>query len=306
MAAEGDFRSRTLDADSVERLASELSGAELHSLLLHVMERRAARRAPRDLIEQFGRDLFCAPSPVDLRLAVELDAHLLGAAESFEALELSPVAPLGTCSVVAPTSQKRVLSATRSAEVVSDPTNVLALECALRLRRDRTAEFHLATSQRVLRTQPFPRREGMTQHFRMFALASAGRERQGHGFTVSTLLLHIRTMLFALERLEQHRYAFGLRRVDVLAAPGRESIAQRVAESLGVAAAVRPLEHAYYSGGLRYMLWVTGADGAELPLIDGGVFDWLQKLTSDRRAVFVASGAGAQLMALRFRTGTAG
>jgi hypothetical protein len=49
-------------------------------------------------------------------------------------------------------------------------------------------EIHLATSQRVLRTQPFPRGEGFTQHFRLFALASAGPERQGHGFTVAALL----------------------------------------------------------------------------------------------------------------------
>jgi len=35
--------------------------------------------------------------------------------------------------------------------------------------------------------------------------------------------------------------------------------------------------------------------------IDGGVFDWLAKLTSNRRAVYVATGAGAQVMALRFR-----
>jgi len=303
MAAQRDFRTSTLDAEAVERLASELSGAELQSLLLHVMERRAARRAPRDLVEQYGRDLFCIPSNVDQRTAVELDTHLLAAAEGFEAIELSPVAPLGVSSVVAPTSQNRVLSATRSAEVVSDPTNVLALECALRLRRKRAATIHLATSQRVIRTQPFPPGKGHTQHFRLFALASAGQEQQDHAFTVSTLLLHIRTLLRALERLEQHGYAFGRRRVEVLSAPGREAIAQRVAQSLGALAGVGPLEHAYYSGGLRFKLWVTAADGAEMPLIDGGAFDWLQKLAADRRAVLIASGVGAQLMALRFRTG---
>jgi hypothetical protein len=36
-------------------------------------------------------------------------------------------------------------------------------------------------------------------------------------------------------------------------------------------------------------------------LIDGGVFDWLQQLCSNRRAVYVASGAGAQLIEQRFR-----
>jgi hypothetical protein len=38
-----------------------------------------------------------------------------------------------------------------------------------------------------------------------------------------------------------------------------------------------------------------------VPLFDGGTFDWLAQLTSNRRAVYVASGGGAQLIAIRFR-----
>ena len=50
--------------------------------------------------------------------------------------------------------------------------------------------------------------------------------------------------------------------------------------------------------------WVTvGAMllGAEMFLIDGAAFDWLEKLCSNQRAVYVASGAGAQLIEQRFR-----
>ena len=35
-------------------------------------------------------------------------------------------------------------------------------------------------------------------------------------------------------------------------------------------------------------------------LIDGGAFDWLRKLTSNRRLAFVASGMGSQLAAYLF------
>ena len=49
------------------------------------------------------------------------------------------------------------------------------------------------------------------------------------------------------------------------------------------------------------MLWVTAPDGSPVPLADGGAFDWLTQLTSNRRAVYIASGAGAQLIPLRFR-----
>jgi len=288
-------------APTFERLASGLAGSELQSLLLDVMQARAAARGPSDLVTQYGRDAFCAPAQVDARAMLAVDAHLFAAAEPFDAIELSPVAPLGACSVVGPTDQNRVLSALRATEVVSDPTNVLALECAQRLRLHRDAQHHLATSHRVLRAQPVPRLPGYAQHFRLFALASGGVERQDHAFTVDTLALHVRTMLAGLDRLARQGYAVDRRRVEILATPARQPLGERLAARLD--AGLVTLEHPYYSGGLRYRIWVTAPDGTEAPLADGGTFDWLDRLASNRRAVFVASGLGSQLIALRFGPG---
>jgi hypothetical protein len=295
----------SIGTEAFERLATELTGSELQSLLLEVLQRRARRRVPRELVSQYESDSFCAPAAVDQRTSVAIDQHLLAAAESFEAVELSPVAPLGACSALGLTDQNRVLSALRATEVVSDPTNVLALECARRLRaRPRAAgspaAVHLVTSQRVLRAQPVPKLPGYAQHFRMLALASGGTESKDHAFSVETLLLHIRTALACLDRLEQHGYGFGERSVDVLATEQRRAVGARVLAGLGALGRSLPLEHRYYSAGLRYQIWVTAPDGARLPLIDGGAFDWLAQLTSNRRAVFVATGLGAQLIALRF------
>ena len=108
-------------------------------------------------------------------------------------------------------------------------------------------------------------------------------------------------VLEALDRLQRVGYAFGKRRVTILATEQRAALGDRVAERFGALASRERLEHPYYSDGLRYQVWVTAPDGTELPLIDGGAFDWLKTLTSNRRAVYVASGAGAQLMPLRFR-----
>src|SRR5689334_13787926 len=83
-----------------------------------------AKRGPRELREQWARDGFVAPSALDLRTAHAFDGLALEAAHEFEALLLAPVAPLGTCSSLAPTSQDRTLTAMRGVEVVSDPTNV--------------------------------------------------------------------------------------------------------------------------------------------------------------------------------------
>src|SRR5262249_737306 len=149
-----------------ELLARDLPGTELHSLLLEVMHERAAARTPADVLARFAHDRFVTPAPVDQRALVAIDAAMLAAAAEFEALELSPLAPLGTCSTMALTDQHRVVSATRGLEVCSDPTNVLALECAQRLKRG--GPVHLATSQRVVRAQPAPDKPGFAQHFRIF------------------------------------------------------------------------------------------------------------------------------------------
>ncbi len=290
-----------LGAAAFEQLTTGLPASDLYSLLLEVMRHRAASRSPADVLAQYLRDDFCVPAAIDLRDSVAIDGHLLAAAESFEALELSPVAPLGVTSTVGPTAQNRVLSALRATEVVSDPTNVLALECARRLRANQDAPVHLTTSQRVLRAQPAPKRPGHSQHFRIFVLASGGRERKDHGFTVDALVLHIRTMLRALLRLEQHGYDFGARRVDVLTTAERHAVGDRIADSLSVPSTRKPLDHRYYTGGVRYQIWVTAPDGAEVPLVDGGAFDWLARIAANRRAAYVASGAGAQLIAWLFR-----
>jgi len=292
---------RLLAAEEFERLAKGLSGAELNSLLLAVMRSRAAARTPAEVLRQFARDPFCRPAAVEPRAGLTIETELFAAAARFEAIELSPIAPLAACSAIAPTDQNRVLSALRATEVVSDPTNVLALECARRLRTQPDTALHLACSQRVVRAQPVPKGPGYAPHFRLFALASAGREQDSHAFTIEALAEHIRTMLHALDRLESRGYAFGKRHLEVLAATGREELGDRVIERLGVIAKRERLAHGYYSGGLRYRLWVTAPDGNRVPIADGGTFDWVAKLTSNRRAVYVASGAGTQLIQQVFR-----
>jgi hypothetical protein len=290
-----------ISSEAFAQLSSGLTGSQLQSLLLEVMRDRAAARTPTEVLAQYQRDRFTAPAAIDQRTALAIDAHLLAAAAEFEAIELSPVAPLGACSTLAPTDQHRVLSALRATEVVSDPTNVLALEAACRLRTGAPA-CHLATVQRVIRAQPVPKLPGFTQHFRIFTLATGGTETRDHAFSLDALALHVRTLLDALDRLERDGYAFGVRRVDVLASGARGELGDRLAATLAgrVAVARKPLDHPYYSGGIRYMLWVTAPDGTELPLGDGGTFDWLSRLLSNRRAVYVASGLGAQLVAVRF------
>lgn len=115
----------------------------------------------------------------------------LAVTEAFEALDLAPVAPFGTCAVLSGIDQNNVLSALRRAEVVADPTAALALAAAARRRSPaarRSGWVRLCASTRVVRMQSLAGAPpGYTPHFRLFALGTAGRDAREHRFETDTL-----------------------------------------------------------------------------------------------------------------------
>ena len=291
-----------VDEAAYAALARGMPASEVWSLLLSALRERAEQRTARSLTEQWERDRFVQLSYIDQRTLLELDSQLLAAAADFEAVELSPLAPLGSTSSVALTTQNRVVSTIRGTEVVSDPTNVLALESARRLREDPTRVVRFCTSHRCVRAQEVPKVPGFAAHFRMFCMTSAAHEIKDQAFLTDALTHHIRTHLHALERLEQHGYRFPNRRVRLLATEQRAPLARRIADSIAdVPVALEPLEKQYYDG-LRFMISANSVSGDDIPLIDGGAFDWLHKLAANRKLVFVASAIGSQLAAYAYRT----
>lgn len=285
---------------------TDASPSETTPLWLALARAQAARRTPADLLRHYKADLFVAPSALDLRLAHRLDALALGAAHEYEALLLSPVAPLGSCSALAPTSQDRTLSAARGTEVVSDPTNVLALECARRLGLDPDREARLCTVHQTLRAQPLPRDKGYSRHFRLFALAEAGLARADHGFEVDAFARQVtcfERLFVALER--ELGCVVPRRRLVLRAATNREPLAARVEERLardlpGLPLTREPFDSVYYDG-VRVLFGGDASPGEFCLVGDLGLFDWMARLTSDRRMRFVASGFGLQLVPLLFR-----
>ena len=289
-----------LPAEAREALASGLPASRLWSVLLGVLEARATHRTVASLNEQWRKDRFVQPCYVDQRSLHEVEGHLLAAAAAFEAVELSPLAPLGVCSSVALTSQNKIVSTARGTEVVSDPTNVLALECARRLQEDSGLHVRLASSHRCVRAQAVPKQPGFAAHFRMFCLVSAGHERENRQFLSDALAEHINTHLAALERLGRHGYLTQGRRVRLLATARNLQLAERVATSVNAPVHHQVLDHPYYDG-IRFMIDVKVGQDSEIPLIDGGAFDWLRRLCSNNKLAFVASGMGSQLIAYLLR-----
>ena len=282
-------------------LSQGLAASELWSLLLGVAEQRAARRSAADVQQQWERDRFVCPAYIDQRTLHQLDGHLLSAASAFEALELSPLAPLGSCSAIALASQNKIVSTVRGTEVVSDPTNLLALESARRLRANAGQTIKLTTNHRCVRAQAVPNLPGYAAHFRLFCITSAGHERKNQDFLVESMSEHIQTHISALNRLEQHGYAFPDRILKILATPERKGLGERIASGAGIPVVFETLTHGYYDG-LRFMMSARASSGEHMPLIDGGAFDWLRKLTSNHKLVFVASALGSQLAAYLYRS----
>lgn len=297
-----------LSADE-ERLLTELaarSPSDRVPLFLELARRQSARRRPADLLMQFERDAFVRASDADQRTVVRFDAAALEAAEGFEAVLLSPLAPLGTCSVVSPTTQDRSITTTRNTEVVSDPTNVLALACARRLL---AGERHvrLCTVHQVVRPQRFPAKAGWSQHFRLFAMAEAGPSRASHGFEVEAVVGHAAVPVRFFRACEQLGCRFPGLRAVLHVAPDAEVLGGRIRERLtaelpALPVVVETLRSGYYQG-IRLLIGAERptAEGTYCELADVGVFDWAGTLTSDRRMRFVASGLGIQLVPLLFR-----
>ena len=302
--------------DLVSVLAERLTPTDLQSLLLEVHRRRSDGLRPADVLSRYEADRFVRPSPNSPARQASWErtafSHL---PEDFEPLALSPVCPLGTCSVVAPIAPGWSVSTTRNTEVVSDSTNVLALECAVRrrqlLRSDprSTTPVHLAASHRLVRTQPF---EGpkMFSHFGCFALCSAGRDQGGQRFELETLARHIRFYVRAMGTFLGPDAQLYLSVTDFSENPSLELLEGRLLSPLRsrleeVDCAIdqeRTQGRGYYPG-LCFAVDVTDASGQRLNLADGGVVDWTQQYLSNAKERLVTSGIGSERLCAGFSHG---
>jgi len=265
-------------AGGVDDLASvleRLAPTDLQTLLMEVYRRRAGGLTPAKVLDQYARNRFVAAARCDPELLLELDRRAFGLLpDGYEAIELAPVAPLGTAAVLGELSQDWALATARNTEVVSDSTNVLALECALRRRRDRRLPVKLAASHRLIRGQRFgPDR---SQHFRLLGLVAAGR---GRAFELESLV----------EQLAFYRALLGT--VRIVLTPLAGTIAEETIERLEGSIEIdvsRKDGRSYYVG----LCFTISAGGVEL--VDGGFTDWTQRLLGDRKERLLISGLGSE------------
>lgn len=189
--------------DLTDVLAENLTGSELHSLLLAVFKRRVSKINVSQLT-RLGP--VTKPCDLDGRLLNKLECTALESAAGFEAVELSPLSPLGSIKVLTGLDQGNVLSTIRTFECSSDPTVSMAIECARRRKSlsDRKTVSKLCTNHRVVRF-PLPQNPAFTAHFKLFSMVSAGRDSGSFSFETNALREHIGvylTLISALRKLD--------------------------------------------------------------------------------------------------------
>lgn len=294
----------------VSLLAEKLSPTDLQSLMLEVYRQRSENKTPSDVLAEYQHNRFVKPSTISSKRLLELETIFLAElAEDFETLELSPVCPLGTNSAIATVDQNWSVTTIRNTEVISDATNVLALECAVRRKQllrqqaKNKQAVHLAARHRFLRPQ-FYSNPAFSSHFKMFALASAGRDTGNLDFELNSLKSHLRFYINSLNSFlsknlnltvlftDFHRHDRTAFLEDGLLAPLRNEF-KNVVFSFNPE---RETGRNYYRD-LCFHLNAVTSTGEEFQLADGGSVDWTQKLLSDRKERLVISGISSERVA---------
>src|SRR5262245_20653290 len=174
-------------------LGEKLSASELNTLLLELFRIRSKKMTPGELMNQFEKNRFAAPSDVEAISFKEFELRCLKLAKTkgFLPVTLSPLAPLGTCSAVAFVDQNNVVTALRGTEVVSDATNVFAMLIAREFKAKKSNGLvKFAATHRHVRSQALLN-PAFTPHFGIFCLATGGLDTGSFSFELDQLLDHI-------------------------------------------------------------------------------------------------------------------
>lgn len=299
-----------------EILSGRLSPSELQSLMLEVYNQQSDFIKISKTYHDYLKNRFVHPSEISQSDFLKFDILALSLLpEDFRSIELSPLAPVGTCSALSNMSQKRIITTSRNTEVVADSTNFLALESARRrkaeLRADSrsTSRIKLCSSHRLIRGQTFDLEKKFTAHFRIFSLCTAGRDEGHMKFETVSLREHIS---FYLKMFEKMLNKQDVTSVETFITDFSEKFNEQLLNEV-----IAPLTKEYsgfrfsfdpnrktaknYYDNICFRIAVTSEDGIDYDLVDGGFTDWTRKLLSNEKERLLTSGIGTELLLKAFK-----
>lgn len=288
----------------LERLTEHISGSELQSLLLAVFERIPSRLTPAALLRHTRENRFVQPSLLDPLELLQYEHTILTIARNYgcKPIQLSPLAPLGSCSIIAPVHQNKVVSALRGTEIVADATNMLALLlCKEQWQKpDLSGEIrHTCCTHRHVRAQQFTF-TGFTPHFQVFCMVSAGRDTGSLNFERLAFQKHLelyRAFFSQYPELSPLRLQFYQRSESEKAEriiKNLHLITEQYWQSLEIMDIIKTDDNAYYDG-VQWKLFIAN-QGKTFDIADGGLVNWSQRLLENHKERMMISGLGLELL----------
>jgi len=285
-----------------ELLSEGLPGSGLNSLLLDVFDKKTQKIAAAGLLKHYMSNRLVHPSRTDMIGLLKTETAVLEFLRDrqFTPIELSPVAQLGSCSVLGPVDQKKIISGVRSTEVLADATNSIALHIAQLKKSGKTiGPLHFCTVHRHLRTQPLLD-PNHSAHFKISCMVSSGKDTGDYRFECENLQKHIIT----LNNLMQQVYGITdikFRIINRKGYPAGDRMVATLMNYLKIYAAdimvfhePAMTENNYYKG-VQFKM-IVKVNGAELEIADGGFVDWTQQLLQNTKERLLISGCGLELL----------
>jgi hypothetical protein len=289
----------------VELLSDRISGADLNTLLLEVFREKTNRSSASELFKSYQANRFVHPAMVDPIQLKQLELDVLKIANNHLAIpvQLSPVAPLGSCSIIATVDQNKVISAIRGTEVVSDATNLLALYiCDLiksRKKSNRDDFVRICTTHRHVRAQYFGNAPGMLPHFHLFCMVTSGIDKGSYSFEKQSFWEHIMVYQNIFQSLFHSDIEVILSGRDGY--KDSDGLLQRIVQ-YGEEGAIKvsikePNSKNHYYTGLQFTV-ITNINGREHYIGDGGFVDWSQQLLGSKKESLIISAIGLDRLLL--------
>ena len=184
------------------------------STMIDIVRERTGKINPNEILKNYEQKYnYYKPAPNDAIIYNEMEnIFYKSVSNDYDCIELSPINPIGTNSILTPLSQDMSLSTIRNAEVISDSSTALALEAAY-IRKQKIKELkvynsliNLAASQRILRMQNYGngKQSHWTQHFRAFSLVTSFRN--NNDYMQKSVILQINNWLNTLKTLNKNGF----------------------------------------------------------------------------------------------------
>lgn len=283
---------------SLKILEDGFTGSELNSYLLHLFQQRTVKISPAQLLRQFEENRFVKVSEVNPLAYKKMEIEWLSYAEQqgYALQTLSPLAPLGTCSVIGEVNQNNVVSASRGTEAVSDATNVLALQIAKEQKSiaDKSEIIKYATTHRQVRGQAF-NNPAFSAHFGVFCMVSGGYDTGSFSFELEQLTDHLQfhfTMLAEKFGQESLSVKFFLKNQQH---PFHDFLNDRLNAFDFTPEIIHENSGGDYYQLIQFKIYLR-QQKMEIDLADGGLVDWTQKLLSNKKHRLFISGCGLELV----------